>query len=130
MKLGIKKFISCESGAVITIEAVIWLPLYLFILTAAVDITSMMKAQTDLWAVASNSARMVAINQMSETQAEAYARSILPPNVTATVDVTTDGPNVTATIIRATDDVARFGLMKWATPNIAAQTTQRIEPTV
>lgn len=130
MRSQLKKFTRCESGASTTIEAVIWLPLYLFILTAAVDLTVMMKAQTDMWAVASNSARMVAINAMSEAQAENYARSLLTDGETVTVSVVTNGPNVTSTVVRETGDVARFGLLQWTTPNISASTTQRIEPTL
>ena len=88
------------------------------------------KAQTDLWTVASNSARMVAINQMSESQAETYALSLLTAGEQVTVNIASSGSNVTSTVVRGIDDISMFGWMTWAMPALVVSTTQRIESSV
>lgn len=123
-------FIQSEDGASTTIEAVLWLPLYLFLLMACIDATVMMKAQTDLWAVASNTARMVSTNMMTEAEAEEYGQGLLQNSVSYVVDVQTDGVNVTASVSRPTSSIPRFGYLAFGSPNVIASTTQRIEPAI
>ena len=64
-----------ESGAT-TVEFVLWVPVFMFILMITVDVSLLFLRQSNLWQVARDTARQVSIRHWSGDvvgQAEAYA---------------------------------------------------------
>ena len=124
-----EKFFDCEDGTA-TVEAVIWLPLFFWLIGASVDATLLMKAQTDLWSVASNTSRMVALNRMSPSEAKTFAVNQAGRGENYNVQVTTNGLTVETTVSRSFDDIPHFGLIPSSNRNVSAHATYRIEPTL
>jgi len=122
-----EEFFECEDGTA-TVEAVIWLPLFFWVIGASVDATLLMKAQTDLWSVASNTSRMVALNRMTPSEAKTFAVSQALHGENYDVQVTSNGSTVMTTVSRSHDDIPHFGLIPSSFRNVSAHATYRIEP--
>lgn len=123
----LRRFRKNEDGAV-TVELVLWVPVFMIILMLVVDASMLFVTQSNFWGVARDSARRVAVNTMTGTEAETWALDEASfGSVVPTVDVDTTGGNVTVTISTPFSDVDVFGLLGLSNLNLIAEVTQRIE---
>ena len=120
---NLREFEKQEDGTA-TVESVIWFPIYLLILGLIFDVTMLMMGQTEIWTVANDTSRMVALGRMTESEAETYVTT----NMGFVVDVTSDGNIVTTRIERPFGEVASLGIINSATANLIAESHYRIEP--
>ena len=69
-----RPFLTDTDGSA-TVEHVIWLPFFLLIVSAIVDLSLILTANAGMWDAARDGARRMAMHQMTEAEAEAYVRS-------------------------------------------------------
>lgn len=67
-----------DTEASSTVEHVIWLPFFLLIIAAIVDLSLVLTANAGMWDAARDGARRMAMHQMSTTEAADYVRSRIP----------------------------------------------------
>lgn len=116
-----------EDGAV-TVEFVLWVPVFVIILMLVVDASMLFVTQSNFWGVARDSARRVAVNTMTDTEAETWAEDEATfGSVVPDVDVESSGGNVTVTISTPFSDVDVFGILGISGLSLVAEVTQRIE---
>ena len=101
-----KKRFDAEDGTA-TIEAVLWLPLFLFGFTLAFDAAVMFTAETEALRVVQNANRLASISRLDDAAAtETYVETTLnglSPNATATSTISVSGVIQTAVTIPASD---------------------------
>lgn len=117
-----------EDGAM-SVEFVIWMPIFLTILGFAVDATSLFLTQHDMANVARDVARRMSTGELTAAAAEIYAKSTLLYGDRA-YDVATVAGNTDATVtIRLPmSDADVFGIFAPFTDgDLGAQTTMRLE---
>lgn len=89
-----------EQRGSITVEFVIWIPVFLVIMGFIADATMLYLMQADMWNVARDTTRRMTTGQLSAPDAETYAASaLLYPN-----------KNYTITATQGTDDVVEISL--------------------
>jgi Flp pilus assembly protein TadG len=89
-----------EHSGSITVEFVIWIPVFLVIMGFIADATSLYLMQADMWNVARDTARRMTTGQLSAPAAQTYAASaLLYPNRPYTVTAT-----------QGTDDVVEISI--------------------
>ena len=133
-----------ESGAT-TVEFVLWVPVFMFILMITVDVSLLFLRQSNLWQVARDTARQVSIrhwganNAIVVTEAEAYAvaNGTFSGDVpTAKVVITEGTQRVQVQLAVPMSEVGVFGIFKIGgqvisvgqTGNLTALVTHRLEP--
>ena len=67
-----ENFADDESGAV-TVEFVLWVPVFVLILAITVDATVLFMTQANLWSIARDTTRLMAARYLTDAEAEAYA---------------------------------------------------------
>lgn len=116
-----------DEGAV-TVEFVLWVPVFVLILMLVVDASMLFVAQSNFWGVARDTARRVAINSMTNAEADTWATAEAAfGSIAPEVDVLSAGGNVEVTISTPFSDVDVFGLMGLSGLDLVAEVTQRIE---
>lgn len=86
-----------ESGSA-TVEFALWIPFFVFILMMIIDASMLLFKQADLWKVASDTSRRVAVGEIVLAEAPAYARSRAATGETFTVNVTRTGRDIKTTV--------------------------------
>ena len=71
---ALRRFSEDEDGSH-TIEFVLWVPIFILILSLVVDVCFLFLAQSRMFDVASDATRRLAIRQMTEAEAETYAET-------------------------------------------------------
>ena len=118
-----------EDGAV-SVEFVLWLPVFLAVMVLIVDTTLVYSAEARLWDAARDATRQLSLYQLSEDEVEDYVReNAIGLNGTLTVTASDTGPDVWVQITMPMSDVAVFDVFNLLeNPIIAARVTQRAEP--
>lgn len=118
-----------ESGSV-TIEFVLWVPVFVLILALTVDISILFMTRANLWAVARDTTRYMATGLYSNDDAEDYAAGIVSRwGEDYTIDASRDGNLVTMEISVAMSDVSPINILSlFSEGNIRVGLSQRIEP--
>ncbi len=128
-----------EEGAGVTVEFVLWVPVFLIILALTVDVSMMFLRQANIWYVARDTARQMSIHRLDSTvvvsdgytEAELYARdraSFAGDVPTVDAYVTSLG-DVFVQIEVPIETVGVFGVLQiGAGSNLKAAVTQRLEP--
>lgn len=126
-----RRFVREESGSV-TVEFVLWIPIFIIIMFLVIDVCILFITQANMWAVARDTTRRVATHEFDKATAEAYAVSNASWGALAyTVVVDDVGPEVSTDIQISVSDASLFDLLGAATAiggNIQARVTQRLEP--
>lgn len=131
LKSAARVFAARESGSV-TVEFVIWTPVFLAMILATADISLAFMRQSNFLSVSRDTARIFARHGFNVEAAEDYARNRArigdyEPEVTVALDPLTD--LVTVTIEGRSDQVAPFGLLRRVLgETIGAKVTQTVEP--
>ena len=127
---GVPEFLRDEHGSV-TIEFVLWVPVFAVILVAATDATILYLHHTEMWNVSRDVARRVAAGDMSESDAAATVQDEMSLyNNTYTV-ATSDptNPDVTILIQTQISDASVFGFFEPVLGRyLTASVTMRREP--
>ena len=94
-----------------TIESVLWLPVFAVILVAAIDATILYLHHTEMWNVSRDVARRVAVGDMTEANAYAAVESELFLYSTAYTVATSDPADADVQIVIQTQisDASVFG---------------------
>lgn len=124
-----KYFRSDERGGV-TIEFVLWAPVFAALIAGATDISLAFMNQSNFWNVARDTARAVSRHAMDADQAKAYAEANAKfANATPTAVVTIVGNEVTVAISAPATTIDAFGIFGiFEGTTIQASVKHQIEP--
>ena len=108
----IERLVTSESGNM-SIEFVIAVPLFVAMITGAVDVSRVFITQANFYGAARDTARVVARHAMNEERAEAYvaARIAQISGATAQTDVTISSSTVTVSITTPISELAKFNFL-------------------
>ena len=126
-----KAFLSMERGSM-SIEYVIMVPLFVAMISGAVDLSRVFVDQSNFYSAARDTARVVARHAMDEAAGEAYAaaRAAQITNAATLTDVTIDTTSVTVTISAPVTALAKFQFLSFLNSvTLSASVTQALEPT-
>lgn len=126
---NLKRFSDDDLGAV-SVEFVLWMPVFLSILMLIVDATLVFSAEARLWSVARDAARQLSIYQLTKDEVPDYiAKNAIGLNGNLTVTASDTGPDVWVQVTIPISDVSLFGVFSnMSEPIITARVTQRAEP--
>ena len=118
------RFLRDERGSA-TIEFVLWVPVFAAILIAAIDATVLYLHHTEMWNVARDVARRVAVGDITEAQAADYVEqelSLYADSYSVSTSEPSD-PDVTIAIHTSVADASVFGyfdavLGSWLTATV------------
>ena len=105
-----------DERAAATVEFVLWVPVFMFIILAAVDATVLYLHHSEMWNVSRDVARRVAVGDISEDEAAEYVAEelYLYKNITAYALDTSDpgNPDVYIRIQTPVADADFFGIFQ------------------
>lgn len=119
-----------RSDGTVSVEFVLWMPLFLVILALAIDVSLLFMSQSNYWSVSRDTARLVARHAMdgdtAKNYAEMRARSFFgQPQATVEYGTST----VTVTLSAPAQSIMIFDGMGFAKGlNVNARITQALEP--
>lgn len=131
-----KSFLAEEHGGV-TVEFVLWLPVFAALIAGAVDISLAFMNQSNYWNVARDTARLVSRHALTSAQAVTYAESNATfgsgtPTAVVTLSPTANGATPTQVLVTisapasSVDAFGIFGIFSGTT--ITASVKHNIEP--
>ena len=123
-----RRFLNDENGTA-SVEAVIWFPIYMLVIGLVFDSTMLLIGKTEMWSIANDTSRMVALGRMDEATAENYVENIVGKDLGLSADVSTTGDVVTTTITRDFRSVPSIGVITSLSAELETQSHYRIEPT-
>jgi len=104
----IRQFAKNETG-VITIEFVMWMPAFGFILAFIVDFSFIFMTTASMWDTARDAARRIALQKMTADQAEKYVlASLFTPSSNFSIKAVEGAEEVTVTITTPINDATAF----------------------
>jgi len=129
-KLRLRRFGKEDSGAV-TVEFVLWVPVFILILALTVDATVLFKTQANMWTVARDVGRQMSTGLYNNAQALTYANSQLASwGLPGTANVAQTNGNVTVTVSVPVTSVVPFNIVgAFTSGSISATVVQKKEPT-
>ncbi len=124
-----KSFRDDERGG-ITVEFVLWAPVFAALIAGATDITLAFMNQSNFWNVARDTARIVSRHAMTVDEAKAYAEeNAVFANAEPTAVVTVDATEVIVTITAPASTIDAFGIFGiFKDTTIKAEVRHRLEP--
>lgn len=128
---ALRSFGKQDSGS-ITVEFVLWLPVFMGIMLLSADASLMFMRQSNFWSVSRDTARIVSRHGFDTQRAELYAKQLAKvgdytPEVSVSVDPITS--TVTVHISGEAQRLAPFGILAFAVGDrISAEVTQTLEP--
>lgn len=129
LRIKDKSFRGDDRGGV-TIEFVLWAPVFAALIAGATDISLAFMNQSNFWNIARDTARAVSRHAMSADEAKAYAEANSKfGNATPTATVTLTATEVTVKISAPATTVDAFGIFGiFEGTTIKAEVTHRLEP--
>lgn len=128
--LSVGRFLRDERGSA-TIEFVLWVPVFAFILMATVDATILYLHHTEMWNVARDVARRVAVGDITEAQAKDVIANELFLTTTSYTVATSDPKDLDVKIMiqASMADASVFGIYNAIVGrNLTALVIMRREP--
>jgi Flp pilus assembly protein TadG len=128
---ALRHFAGRSDGSV-TVEFVLWLPVFLSVIMLSTDASVLFMRQSNFWNVSRETARIVSRHGLDAVAAESYAASSArfgdyTPDVAVTVDALES--TVTVRITGQSGRMAPFGVLGFAMGDtVSAQVTQTLEP--
>ena len=130
IKSAISRFAKDES-ATVTIEFVLWVPVFVLILAITVDASVLFMTQANLWSIARDTTRRMATGALAEgTDAEDYARSRMAAwGDSTTVTTSINGTYATILFEVPIADVSPFNIVTaFTSGEIVVGLSQYVEP--
>lgn len=130
-RVALRRFARRSDGG-ITVEFVLWLPIFMAILMLCADSSLLFMRQSNLWSVSRDTARIVSRHGLDSVAAENYARGEArigdyTPNVSVKIDGLAS--TVTVSITSRAEELAPFGMIGFALDNtISTLVVQTLEP--
>lgn len=121
-----------RSDGTVTVEFVLWLPVFLSVIMLSTDASMMFLRQSNFWNVSRETARIVSRHGLDSVAAEKFAANNAAfgdytPKVSVKVDELAS--TVTVTITGRAEKMAPFGVISFALGDtVSAQVTQTLEP--
>ena len=123
---------AADTAGAVTVEFVLWLPLFIIILFLIVEVSLLFLTQSSMWNVARDTARRIATHEFDQTDAETHAESAMTfGGHPYTVEADATGPEVSVTITASVGDVLLFSyspMAAFAGSELVAQVILREEP--
>ena len=131
---NLRRFLGDESGAM-TVDFVVWLPLFVSLLVIVTDASILYLTQTEMWNVARDTVRRMTTQQLqSEAAAKCWAESemSLYSHLAYQVDAQSSMQFNTVSITVALNDASSLGyfLQPVLGETISARVTMRADPTL
>lgn len=131
---GVAKFLSDERG-VMTVDFVVWLPLFVSLLVIVTDASMLYMTQTQMWNVARDTVRRMTtrhIESLTEARCWAKAQLAVSSDLTFTVEAGSTLQYNTVHITVPMDDASSFGYFIGPVlgESISARVTMRADPTI
>ncbi len=125
----VSNFLSDQRGS-LSIEFVLWLPAFAFLLLLAADSTMAFMRQSQMWQVSRETARIVSRYGMDELTAETYAATMATIGETVpTVDVGFANAEVSVAMTMPLASMAPFGVLGFLpSQNVSVTVTHAMEP--
>ncbi len=125
-----KKFLATEDGAA-TIEAVIWLPVFMMFIGLVVDTSLIFTRQAQALRIVQDANRTLSIGRVMEPEIAQQmivdSLILFSPNVTVATSIDTLGM-ITSTAIMPANDLSNFGLVPaFAGLNVAVTAQHMLE---
>lgn len=119
-----------ETEGSVTIEFVLWVPVFMGLILLAADTSIAFMRQTDLWNLSRDTARIVARHGMDEAEASEFIRAQLGKvKVEPEIHVVISEDTVQVQIAAAARDMAPFGILGFTgASRFVASVTQVMEP--
>ncbi|MEM8789424.1 MAG: TadE/TadG family type IV pilus assembly protein [Pseudomonadota bacterium] len=121
-----RKFLKSEDGGS-TLEFVIWMPVFVMILTLIVDVSTLAMTQAHMWRVASDTTRHVALGSKDLAQAADYARDQARAGQSYAVSFADDGTTVSTVITVPVADAAMMSATKLLDFDLSVRVSHRKE---
>ena len=132
MELGrariVRRFWSSETGLA-SFEVALWLPVYALVIGLIVDATFLMYGKAEMWSVANDASRLVALGRMDETTAKEWVEDTAAGERGYAATVTKDGDFVTTVVERPFSSVPSLGVVTSLSAKLTAEVHYKIEPT-
>jgi hypothetical protein len=108
---GARRFARDEEGS-ITIETLLWFPVYLTLLGLIADLSVIYTVNADMWHVSYDVARRVAKNELAPQQASAEVKGRLDSRISASlsVEVLDDGSDIRVSVSAPSSVIAVTGV--------------------
>ncbi len=126
-----RRFVRDDKAAV-TVEFVLWLPLFIIILFLIVEVSLLFLTQSSMWNVARDTARRISTHEFGQAAAETYATGAMTfGGHPYTIVADAAGPEVSVTITTSVGDVLLFSyspMAAFAGSQLVARVILREEP--
>ena len=125
----LKRFSKDESGAV-TVEFVLWVPVFVLIMIVTVDASILLTSQANLWSIARDTSRLMAVGLYSDGDAENYALSRMPSwGANATINASRTANVATVNLSVPMASIAPFKIVSaFSSGNINVAISHHMEP--
>ncbi|MCP3969573.1 MAG: pilus assembly protein [Rhodobacteraceae bacterium] len=124
----VRKLSTDETGTV-TVELCIWLPFLVGLLGMVFDLSLLMINNADMWNVASDTTRQLAIGALSVNDATTYVNDTSFRGQDYSVTITTAGNMITTEVSIPWDHISVTNWFMDSTAKMTVSVSQRIEPT-
>ncbi|MBL4808092.1 MAG: pilus assembly protein [Rhodobacteraceae bacterium] len=124
-----RKMSSDERGSV-TIEFVLWVPVFVFILALTIDSSMIFVTQSNMWSVTRDTTRHMSTGLYTDGEAEVYASRLVEKwGQTPSISTTSDSQFVSVSMSIPISEVVPFNVIgAFTNGSIVTQLTQRVEP--
>lgn len=121
-----------DDSAAVTVEFVLWLPLFILILFLIVEVSLLFLTQSNMWNVARDAARRISTHEFNQTEAVAHAtRAMTFGGHRYVIAADAAGPEVSVTITTSIGEVLLFTyspMAAFAGSTLTARVILREEP--
>jgi hypothetical protein len=119
-------FTSDEDGSA-TLEFTLWMPVFAILLLLIADTSLLFSAKANLWRVASDTARRIAVGELTTVTAPAYAQAQLGGNPDYVVRAMREGRDVKVGITVPFGEIAMSAAIFPAETTMSVAVIQRVE---
>ncbi len=113
-----------------SVESVLWISFYFFMIAIVVDATILLTAQSRMWSIASDASRLVALRKLTPSEAENLILSNAGDDVVYEPDVNVVSEVVITTISQQFSNASALGFFALFGAALSVTATYRLEPEI
>lgn len=119
-----------DESAAVTVEFVLWVPVFVLILAITVDATVLFMTQANLWSISRDTTRLMAARYLTDAEAKDYARDRMAAwGDDTTIEASSTLSEATVTFTVPIASVSPFNIVTAFTSGTLGVTlTQHMEP--